>query len=244
MRKAGRAGLLVVLAMSLVAESAAAQTKVDLQLLPGKMITGAQVGQLVVTIQGTGGTGSASLSIEPPPGFKTEPQSLQLLGPLPHTRTILVQRVDSAVPSGQRTILAHYRDTPTSATGRIDFVHENVTVGTLSYLILGMVGVVFGYAIKMILKVFTALPVPQIALFALKDGTETRAEGPITKFVRDHYYTVDLGLTIAIGFLVLLSNLTESGPAAGTRWSAAVLLGAGIGVLANNDLLARLSPRR
>jgi hypothetical protein len=216
--------------------STAQARQLSVEMRPSTVLTDAQSAQVILTVKGSTLTG-ATLSLEPPPGFKVEPQSFQLTGAAPMRRIAVLQRVDSAVASGSRQLLARLSEGTSSTDKELDFTFTNTTITTSRYLLVGLLGVLMGYVIKLVVKVFSSLPAPPA------DAGQAVAEGPISRFIKAHYYTVDLLLTLAIGALVLLANLAGSAPQPGTQWPSAIVFGAGIGVLANNDLVARLRPR-
>src|SRR3954467_4953713 len=78
--------------------SAAQARQLSVDMRPSTVVTDAQSAQVILTVEGSTLTG-ATLSLEPPPGFKVEPQSVQLTGAAPMRRIAVLQRVDSAVAS-------------------------------------------------------------------------------------------------------------------------------------------------
>src|SRR5688572_26748217 len=109
-----------VLAFAMVliasAPSAFAQNRLlSLDLRPAASVTDAQLGQVIITVEG-GALTNGTLSLEPPPGFKVEPQSLQLTGAAPIHRMAVLQRVDAGVASGRRRLLARLTEGSTTPT--------------------------------------------------------------------------------------------------------------------------------
>jgi hypothetical protein len=224
------------------APSAFAQDRrLALEMRPAASVTDAQIGQVIVTVDG-GALTNATLALEPPPGFKVEPQSFQLTGQASIRRMAVLQRVDAGVASGNRQLLARLSEgtsPPTVTDTALEFTFTNTTIATSTYLLLGLLGVIVGYLIKLVMKVFSAIPVPPLVQL----NADAVTEGPITRFIKAHYYTADFLLTLAVGALLLLANLAGAAPPPGTQWPSAIVFGVGIGVLANNDLIARLKPR-
>jgi hypothetical protein len=239
-----RYALASAMALIATAPSAFAQDRrLSLEMRPAASVTDAQFGQVIITVD-AGALTNATLSLEPPPGFKVEPQSFQLTGAAPIRRMAVLQRVDAGVASGSRRLLARLTEgttTPTVTDTALEFAFINTTISTSKYLLLGLFGVMVGYLIKLLMKVFSAIPAPPPP--NVQPNADPVAEGPITRFIKAHYYTADFLFTLAIGALVLLANLAGTAPQPGTQWPSAIVFGAGIGVLANNDLIARLKPR-
>src|SRR5258706_6153895 len=104
-----------------------------------------------------------------------------------------------------------------------------------------MLGVAFGYAIRMVVDVLNALPKPVVA------QAQGAAGGPVpnirwvTAFIPNHWYLTDFLVALALGFLVLIT-LTKDGhpPDAAFYWYSAFGLGAGLGLFTNTDLITRL----
>jgi hypothetical protein len=182
------------------------------------------------------------LSIEPPPGFKAEPQTIRYGSGTQLREIATVQRVDLSSPSGKATILVRLRnDAGVIADRTIDIDFRNSTMTARGYLIVGLIGVVIGFLIKLGMKALSVVPPPIAGAQAARD--RDAPEHPLVRFAREHYYTVDLLVTLLIGFLVLLASLTGVIPPAGTQWPAALVTGAGVGVLANNELVGRIGRR-
>lgn len=221
----------------------AQERRPSLEMRPEASFTDAELAQVIITVNG-GAVTNATLSLEPPPGFKVEPQSFQLTGSTPIRRMAALQRVDSGVASGNRRLLARLVEgtsPPTATDTALEFTFTNTTIATSEYLLLGLLGVMVGYLIKLVMKVFSAIPAPPLE--NLQPNADPVADGPITRFIKARYYTADFLLTLAVGALVLLANLAGAAPQPGTQWPSAIVFGVGIGVLANNDLIARLKPR-
>ncbi|HSS98017.1 MAG TPA: hypothetical protein VLK33_13345 [Terriglobales bacterium] len=106
-----------------------------------------------------------------------------------------------------------------------------------SYLLLGLIGFAIGYFIRLMTSVLKKIPAPAPAPVA--PGADQ--DGPITVFVKAHYYMVDFAVSIVLAFAVLLYLLKDGHPPdSATAWYGALLTGIGLGFLTNNDLLARI----
>lgn len=239
LRRHAAAISMFVLGVAFPHASFAQARKVTVEMRPSTAFTDAQTAQVVITVEGLALSG-ATLSLEPPPGFKVEPQSIQLTGAAPMRRMAVLQRVDAAVSTGSRRLLVRLTEGTTTIDAPLDFTFTNTTISTRRYLLLGLLGVMIGYLIKLLTKVFSAIPAPPLTALANVEPVE---EGPITRFIKAHYYTTDFLLTVALGVLIMLANLAGTAPPPGTQWPSAIVFGAGIGLLANNDLVGRLKPR-
>ncbi len=61
------------------------------------------------------------------------------------------------------------------------------------------------------------------------------------KFVLEHYYWVDFAVTLTVGFLALAALMKNGRPPASAEyWPEAIVLGVGLGLLTNSDLLTRV----
>jgi hypothetical protein len=235
---------LVALLVAATSGVAAAQDlALSLELRPEGPLLDARVAQVVVRVTSKHKLQNAVLSLQPPPGFKCDPQSFALTGDTPITRVAALQRIDPDTASGRRALFVQLRDGAISTEELAPFQFQSSTLGTVSYLAYGLFGVVLGWLIKWSVKAFGALPVPEPARAAGVAPADTGRESVFFAFVRTHYFAVDLALSLTIGFLALLANLSGGAPPAGTQWTSAIPLGAGIGVLANNELVGRLGRR-
>jgi len=223
------------------ATGASTQSVLKIEVNPSP-ISDTQVGQVVISTTAATELKGAVLSVEPPPGFKVEPQTVRYTGGTEIREVMTLQRIDPTALSGTRKLLVRLRnDTAVLATETVDLTYEDSTLSTSRYLWLGLLGVIIGYIVKLALKGLAAVPDP---IPPVTESQRVTAEHWFVAFVRKHYLGVDFTLTMLIGFLVLLGTLTGVLPPAGTRWPAAVWTGAAIGVLANNELLGSLKRSR
>ena len=106
------------------------------------------------------------------------------------------------------------------------------------YLALGIAGFLLGYLVRILTTVLKTIPAPAPAPPG-PGGTPT--DGPVTRFVRGHYYWVDLGVSLLLGFSALLYLIRDGHPPdSAAAWYGALLTGVGLGFLANNDLMSRI----
>lgn len=106
-----------------------------------------------------------------------------------------------------------------------------------AYLGLGALGIVLGYLLRVLIKVLstTTPPAPEP-----RRGTEP-VLGPIGRFVAAHYYQVDCAVTLLLGLAALLVLVKEGHlPENGAAWYGALLLGLGLGLLTNSELITKL----
>lgn len=127
-----------------------------------------------------------------------------------------------------------------AASGSVSFEYvHRISVGL--YLLLGCAGIFVGYLLRIVMQVQRDIgpsPIP------LVDNEEPNAPGPITIFVKAHYYLVDLAVAETLGLLSMVL-LLKSGhvPDTSTHWYEALVLGVGLGLLANTDLVLRVRPK-
>jgi hypothetical protein len=181
-----------------------------------------------------------------PPGFVVDPTNLRF-DPQPGKRIVAVNlRRTSDVASAEYSVLAHAIALPSGSGGSALAVDQAVTftytrrLEVKFYFLLGLAGFVLGYLLRIVTGVLKRIPAPAPALPVDGDGA-TGQDGPVTIFVKRHYYTVDFLVSLALAFAVLLYLMKEGHPPdSAAAWYGAVLTGIGLGFLANNDLLARI----
>lgn len=188
----------------------------------------------------SGGLADAAIRLSAPPGFRADPAVVSI-GPLSGRATKSFNlRVDSAqILTGQHAALIEVTvgsgpesRIVASQSLLVDYLHE---IALWEYFLFGLIGICLGYGIRLILKARESVPAP------LPAPAEGEAPGPVTKFVREHYYLADFLLTVSLG-LIALAGLAKVGrpPDAAAAWYAAGVLGAGLGVLTNNELLKKI----
>src|SRR5262249_17986829 len=121
-------------------------------------------------------------------------------------------------------------------------VDADAQLSTAAYLILGGGGISAGYGLRLLVRVLSAVPVPQP--FGSAEAGELRVAhqtGPVTSFVASHYYAVDFAVTLVLGFLALFALMRGADPPAiASAWPHAITLGASLGLLTNSELITRL----
>jgi hypothetical protein len=105
----------------------------------------------------------------------------------------------------------------------------------VSYLGVGAVGIVLGYLLRLVIKALssTTPPVP-----VNQTGGQP---GPITRFVANHYYPIDCAVTLVLGLAAMLVLVKDAHlPDNAANWYGAGLLGLGLGLLTNSELITKV----
>lgn len=128
------------------------------------------------------------------------------------------------------------RRNTTAILAQDDFdVEYTPTISLGRYLLVGLAGVLIGYAIRLLVKVLSTVPPPALA------PTPAGSAGPVTTFVTRHYYAVDCAVTLTLGLLVLIFFIKDGHPPdAGIQWYGALGIGVGLGLLTNSELVTKL----
>ncbi len=197
--------------------------------------------QLLVTADIPANFGKISIQFVAPPGFALDPVTLNF-DPQPGKRitAVSVRRTADAV-GGEYSILAHATAQP-SGSGPPLAVDQLVTftytkrLEAKFYFLLGLAGFIAGYLLRIVTGVLKNIPAPSPLL-----STGGGQDGPISAFVKKHYYKVDFLVSLVLAFVVLLYLMREGHPPdSAAAWYGALLTGIGLGFLTNNDLLARI----
>jgi hypothetical protein len=168
--------------------------------------------------------------------------------------TAVVKRDKDAL-SGDYFLIAHATATPADKGTTISFDQQiNFTytkrLSLGCYLILGVVGFLLGYLVRILTTVLKAIPVPSPAPQVQGGGAGgggggagvgPALDGPVTRYAKAHYYQVDLGVSLLLGFAALLYLIRDGHPPdSAAAWYGALLTGLGLGFLTNNDLMSRI----
>jgi len=211
-----------------------------LELLP-KRIVGDEEGQLLVTVEFTGAPQTATLHVTTPRGVRADPPDVTLEKP-PRRITVPVAIRGDHAPgfSDERQIVVELGlpgssvPQPLTATTAVLY---SPRLSYRAYLAVATIGVVVGYSLRLLVKVLATVPPPQAAPV----GEGSSPPGALTRFVQAHYYAVDVGVTLALGFIALLYlGSTGRAPDVATHWPGAFTLGVGLGGLSNSELFSRL----
>jgi hypothetical protein len=200
--------------------------------------------QLLVTADVPTTYGRVSIEFVVPPQFEAEPATLNF-DPQPGKRIVAVsvRRVGEA-RSNDYSILVHATAQPSGGSG-LPFAVDQVVTFTYTrrlenkfYFLLGLAGFILGYLLRIVTAVLRKVPAPAPVLPTSGDDGP---DGPLTAFVRAHYYRVDFLVSLILAFLVLLYLMRDGHPPdSAAAWYGAILTGSGLGFLTNNDLLARI----
>jgi len=202
--------------------------------------------QLLVTADVPATFGRVDIQFVSPPGFVVDPASLRF-DPQPGKRIVAVNlRRIGDVSTDEYSVLAHATALPSGSTAPPFSVDQAVNftytrrLQVKFYFLLGLAGSVLGYLLRIVTGVLKRIPVPAPALPEDGGGASAK-DGPVTIFVKGHYYTVDFLASLLLAFVVLLYLMKEGHPPdSAAAWYGALLTGIGLGFLTNNDLLARI----
>ncbi len=216
---------------------------ISLELIPQGLLDGRKT-QLYITVESVGELKGAVLEITSPTSFIVDDPKISLPA---FNRSIICS---TGIAVGKKDLLSdEYAFTvtltvsdgtngrKTLATKLVKFKYA-AEVGLWTFFLLGAIGLVLGYWIRLIVKVLAGVTPPSPAPERSGDGQQ---DGPITTFVKKHYYSVDFFVTALIAFL-LLATLCQGGrpPQSGATWYGALATGVGLGLFTNSELLTKL----
>ena len=211
----------------------------EIRMLPTNEVSDSTVCQFVVTVQASAALPPAKVVLRKIEGLDVQPASIDIKGGLARfesTGTISRKKGTARPRVGEHRLVAEL----TSLDGtRPFYVQQSMAVlyrdwiTVPCYLAVALLGVVLGYVIRFFVNILKSLPAPS--------PEPAAGEGPITIWVKAHYYQVDFLVTLAIAFVILVGLIKESRPPdTGATWYAALALGTALGVLTNSELLTRL----
>jgi hypothetical protein len=234
--------LRLLFAVGLLAACAAAEPAgptISYQLTP-KNFDSCSAAQLLVTADLPSAYGKVDVKFVAPPGFAAEPSSLKFDQPGKTILAVTIRRTGD-VPTGEFSLLAHAAAQPSGtgpalATDQVVTLSYTRRLAVRFYFLLGAIGFVVGYLLRIVTAVLKKVPAPNPA-----PGDGSAADGPITVFVKQHYYLVDFLVSLVLALVVLLYLMKDGRPPdSAIAWSGALLTGIGLGFLTNNDLLAKI----
>ncbi len=236
-RVAALAGILVASACPVFGQ----QPSLNLELIPNSVFDHRQV-QLYVTVESSQVLDDAVLEVRTSTDFKAEPSTIQL----PSITRSLIQNV-TITPVNRELLVGDQAITVTlsqpndpakrkilaSKLLKFSYAPE---ISLCLFFIFASLGLIVGYWVRLIVKVLGTVTPPPAA-----PEPAAPAQGPITRLVQAHYYSVDFLVTVALAFIVL-ATLVQNGrpPQAGATWYGALASGVGIGLFTNSELLTRL----
>lgn len=228
------------LALLLLPTTLLGQASVDLKL--GSTVQDQKPAQLQVVITSSQQLAGANVELTAPLGFKLDPMTLTLPAFTNSlSETVVLKAVDAETLPGKKFVEAKLYDPATGksksilASAHFEFNYVVTDISLRIYFVMGVLGVFFGYWIRLLVKVLGTVPAPPPA------PVPGAAVGPITAFVQKHYYLVDLLVTLLLGFLVLVSLVQGNRPPqVGSHWYTALTAGVGLGLFTNSDLITKL----
>jgi hypothetical protein len=240
------------------AQAPATTVRLTPQLIPSGAMR-RHTAQLSVTVDTNRPLAEAKLNVTVPPGFtvatigsgaaESFTQSVAItLGDVNSSvvTTIAIlgdpEKLDRAEYKVQ--IILDYKDQPSAPNQHviqlypISYIPE---VPLSTYFGFGLIGIFLGYWLRLFVKILSSITPPQP--LSIATGISL-TKGRLTAFVIAHYYAIDLAVTIAIGFLILVSLIKDGNPPDNAlSWYSALAMGVGLGLLTNSELLTKLTSR-
>jgi len=218
----------------------------NLELMP-KTVIDQSPAQMLIIIESPQKLTGAAITIVPPPGFKADPPAFSLpdfTGKI--TQTSVFKALDSDVRPGERYVIQVQSYVSSGSGGRtlladqtLPFDYKTNQISLRAYFALGVLGILIGYCLRLMLNVLATVPAPPLA--APPSGAVPPLVGPITAFVQKHYYSVDVLVTIALGYFALVAmSQGNRPPQTANFWYSALAMGVGLGLLTNSELLTKL----
>lgn len=233
--------LLTFLPLTQVWPQAPAPPVVTSRLVP-KSVYAESPSQLIVTVKGSSLAG-LTVRFRASRGFHVTPVEMSWSGTADNTVVVCLADVTtSGTETGQITgaiMTSALLKNEQVASDILEFEYQP-GLRVCIYLLVGLTGVAIGYAVRMLVLALKAVQ-PQVEAQTL--AAEESPKG-LRKFVLEHYWTVDFAVTLVLGFLALVALMKDGRPpATATYWHHAAMLGVGLGLLTNSDLLTRVQPK-
>jgi len=217
------------------------QPSLNLDLIPNSVFDHRRA-QLYITIESSQELDGAVLEIRTSTDFKAEPSTIQLPGV---TRSVIqnvtITPINPELLVGDQAITVTLSQPNDPAKRKIlaskllkfSYAPE---ISLCLFFVFATLGLIVGYWVRLIVKVLGTITPPPA-----EPERDAPTEGPITRFVKAHYYLVDFLVTVAMAFIVL-ATLVQNGrpPQAAATWYGALASGVGIGLFTNSELLTRL----
>lgn len=201
---------------------------------------------MIITVKGNSLAG-LTLRFRATRGFHVTPVEMSWSGAAANSAVMCVADVTSAgIAPGQLTgvvttsaLLPDGTSLKQVASDVLEFDYQP-GLPVCIYLLVGVAGIAIGYVVRMLVLTLKAVE-PQVEAEKL-----ATSEGPkgLRKFVLQYYWWVDFSVTLVLGFLALLALMKDGRPpVTATYWHHAAMLGVGLGLLTNSDLLTRVQAR-
>jgi hypothetical protein len=210
-------------------------------LLP-KTIVADQAATMVIAVDAPQGMQGAALTIDAPPGFSVSPDSfaLGMLNRKDVRRAVVVRKAGASPPDGDQALVvrlsANDGGSSTVAAQTVTFSFAS-QISTVTYLVLGALGIGVGYILRFFVNILKAIPPPSPAPPLAGEP----AIGPISTWVASHYYFVDCLITFGLAFVALVALMQGSRPPqTAWAWPHALTLGVSLGLLTNSELFTRI----
>ena len=219
----------------------AQQPTVTLELIPTGVLDHRQA-QLFITIESAQELNNAVLEVHASSDFKISPSTIALPSVSRSViENVAVTLVNPDLLAGDQALTVTLSQ-PNDPTTRKILVSKLIKfaytpeISLAIFFLFAAGGVVIGYWLRLVVKVLGTIDPPPAA--PVPPGPPP---GPITTFVKAHYYLVDFLVTLIIAFIVL-ATFIQGGrpPQSGATWYGALASGVGIGLFTNSELLTRL----
>lgn len=236
-----RTKILLSMALWCVCAAQAQQPSVTLELIPNGVLDHRQA-QLYITVESSQELKDAVLEVHASSDFNISPSTITLPSV---SRSVIesmsVTLINPKLLAGDQALTvtlyqpndSHTRKILVSKLIKFAYTPE---ISLPIFFLLAVAGVVIGYWLRLVVKVLGSIDPPPAA--PVPPGPQF---GPITTFVKTHYYLVDFLVTLIIAFIVL-ATFIQGGrpPQSGGTWYGALASGVGIGLFTNSELLTRL----
>jgi hypothetical protein len=224
-----------------------------LSLAP-KALVGDRTLDLSVNIETSAELKDATLEVSAPSNFRITPVTPIALPIIPKQDTssrIVIRNASEDRPNDSELVVATVwtlRD-----GSRVDLASQTTTfafspeVSTWAYILTGALGVLLGHLVRLALRSAAAsLETAQARPASRAAGVPEPPPPPwLVKWVHEHVALVDLCVSMVLGMMALLFlRFVQQPPlvAASIYWC--VTIGFGIGLLASNDIVSRLTAGR
>jgi len=154
-------------------------------------------------------------------------------------KQINFQNAKIYLPSGRLNFTAALSDKSGQVASSTIAVEYESGIALSFYFAIGSLGIALGYLVRIVIDTLGSLPKPPA--MALPDAP---TPGPLGRFISVHYYLVDFMVSLLLGFAALVALVKEGHPPeTGSAWYSALVLGLGLGLFTNSDLITRLRTR-